>query len=317
MKWLITLFVLIQAAVMPSAVLAQDGTASRTVIVQSWEEEWNPATQSWVRIAGSERVERQLRGSGHSAHQAARYAFPAPHQPQVQALANYGPFQVISPNRAAMIGSTGPMSPHQFAAMLRDYPGIDTLELVDAPGTNDDIANLQVGRMIRDYGIATHVPRNGSVRSGAVELFLAGSVRTMEDGARFAVHSWLDHLGRQPQDFAPDAPENRFYLDYYQDMGMSAQEADAFYAMTNSVPHQSAKWLNASEMRAWVEPKTPIIQPAIQPDFQPAEQAVTINLVPAPQPTPQSTSHPAPQSNLEAIMAYSSNGEFGRSTLDS
>lgn len=298
---------------MPSAILAQDGAASRTVIVQSWEEEWDPATQSWVRVAGSERVEQQRRGSGQAVHQAARYAFPAPNQPKVRALANYGPFQVISPSRAAMIGSTGPMSPHQFLAMLRDYPLIDTLELVDAPGTHDDLANLQVGRMIRERGIATHVPQNGSVRSGAVELFLAGTERTMDDGARFAVHSWLDHLGRQPQDFAPDAPENRLYLDYYQDMGMSAPQADAFYAMTNSVPHADAKWLNAEEMRGWIKhaqlKPQPVLQAPAQPATQPEAQPVTINLAPA--------AHPAPQSNLEAIMAYSSSSEFGLSTLDS
>jgi hypothetical protein len=106
--------------------------------------------------------------------------------------------------------------------------------------------------MIREAGLRTHVPAGGSVRSGAVELFLAGTERTMEEGATFAVHSWLDSYGRQPKDFAEDHAANRLYLDYYVEMGMTKDQAREFYAMTNSVPHESALWLGASDMRPWV-----------------------------------------------------------------
>ena len=50
----------------------------------------------------------------------------------------------------------------------------------------------------------------------------------MDPGALFAVHSWRDERGREPADFAPDAPANRLYLDYYAEMGMNADEARAF-----------------------------------------------------------------------------------------
>ena len=112
--------------------------------------------------------------------------------------------------------------------------------------------------MIRAAGIATHVPAYGSVRSGGVELFLAGAARTVDDGAQFAVHSWLDSLGRQPGDFAEDAPEHRLYIDYYREMGMADRQARAFYAMTNSVAHQQALWLDADDMRGWIAPQLPI-----------------------------------------------------------
>ena len=54
------------------------------------------------------------------------------------------------------------------------------------------------------------------------------------------------------RDYAANAPENRAYLDYYRDMGLSPIEARAFYAMTNSVPNASARWLNAAQMAQWV-----------------------------------------------------------------
>ena len=100
--------------------------------------------------------------------------------------------------------------------------------------------------------MTTHVPAGGSVRSGGVELFLAGARRIADPGAEFAVHAWEDQFGNQPEDFAPDAPENRVYLDYYREMGMAPAEARAFYAMTNSVPNEDAKWLGAEEMARWV-----------------------------------------------------------------
>ena len=115
----------------------------------------------------------------------------------------------------------------------------------------------------RDYGTyekdvngqyTTYVPRGGSVRSGAVELFLAGVERQIDDGAEFAVHSWLDNHGREADDFAADDPAHRMYLDYYVEMGMTQKRASDFYAMTNSVPHSQALWLVADDMRYWLRP---------------------------------------------------------------
>lgn len=169
-----------------------------------------------------------------------------------QGIAAYGPFRVLDAGRAAIVAVTDAHSPAHFAAMMRDYPGIGVLEMIDCPGTEDDLANLKVGRMIRAKGIVTHVPRGGSVRSGGVELFLAGARRIADPGAEFAVHSWMDDTGLEPDDYAADAPENLRYLEYYRQMGMSATQARAFYDMTNSVPFESAKWFGAAEMGQWV-----------------------------------------------------------------
>ena len=167
-------------------------------------------------------------------------------------IASYGPFRVLDAARAAIVDLTDQRSPAEFSAMLRDYPGISLLEMVECPGTDDDRANLALGRMIHARGIATHVPDGGSVRSGGVELFLAGARRIADPGAEFAVHAWADEDGMEPGDYAATAPENRAYLDYYREMGMTAAQAAAFYAMTNSVANADAKWLSAEDMGRWV-----------------------------------------------------------------
>lgn len=289
MKWIAALFIALQLLVSPSAAMAQDaaagGYAYRTVSTTSWVEEWDEAQQRWVRVAGdAEAATKDVRAVAPAAtttitresptaqittrtYQATRYALPrsTPGTPGARdtaagarAVAQYGPFVVLGAERAAVIGSTDSASPHHFDAMLRDFPGLRVLEMVEAPGTSNDIANLAVGRRIRAAGLDTYVPRGGSVRSGAVELFLAGKQRRVDQGAQFAVHSWLDNYGRQPADFAADAPENRLYLDYYVEMGMSESRARAFYSMTNSVPHSGAKWLDAGDMLGWITPERPL-----------------------------------------------------------
>lgn len=169
-----------------------------------------------------------------------------------QGVAAYGPFRVLDDGRAALVDVTDERSPAAFAEMLRDYPAIGLIEMVDCPGTEDDRANLRLGRMIRENGLATYVPAGGSVRSGGVELFLAGARRYADSGAEFAVHSWMDDSGLEANDYAASAPENAKYLNYYRQMGMAEAQAAAFYSMTNSVPHDEARWLNAEQMAQWV-----------------------------------------------------------------
>jgi hypothetical protein len=168
-------------------------------------------------------------------------------------IARFGPFRVIDGQHAALVDATDARSPAHFAAMLMAYPAIIELQMIECPGTLDDAANLKLGRMIRAKGVATHVPSGGSVRSGAVELFLAGSRRIADPGSEFAVHAWEDENGRQPGDFAADAPVNQAYIAYYREMGMSPLEARAFYDMTNAVPNSDARWLNAAQMGQWVK----------------------------------------------------------------
>lgn len=270
MKKIAALLIAAQLALTSSPILAQDhsaqNTSARTVATQSWVEEWDAAQGRWVKVADDQLSVQDERlptvvttiTNGRAVSEvrsAARYAQPISSNQPAVALAQYGPFVVTSPTRAAMMSSTNGRSPQDFDAMMRAFPGITTLEMIEAPGTSNDIANLAVGRKIREFGIATHVPRGGSVRSGAVELFLAGETRSIEDGATFAVHSWLDNHGREADDFAPDHPAHRLYIDYYTQMGMSEEQARAFYAMTNSVPHASARWMKADEMRGWIAPQ--------------------------------------------------------------
>lgn len=206
--------------------------ASREVTTRTWTENgvtWTETTVVEVEEPGSERLVGLPRAD-------------------VRGVASFGPFEVLDAARAALVGETDSHSPADFQTMLRAFPGIRVLEMPDCPGTVDDFANLRLGRMIRARGIATHVPEHGSVRSGAVELFLAGASRSAAADASFVVHSWIDEDGREPDDFAAGDPVNRAYLDYYREMGLAAEQAAAFYALTNSVPNEQVLMLGTGDL---------------------------------------------------------------------
>lgn len=162
---------------------------------------------------------------------------------------SFGPFRVTAPDRIDMEGVVDTDSPEKFAALLRRYPGIRTLVMHDCPGSADDDANLSIARMIRRAGIETILPANGFIRSGAVELFLAGKTRHAQPGAQIGVHSWVDENGFEATDFPPNDPVHSIYIRYYIDMGMAPEMAKAFYEFTNrSAPSTSVHFMTASEV---------------------------------------------------------------------
>lgn len=164
----------------------------------------------------------------------------------------FGPFTVVDGRTARMAGSVTGATPHQFAAMLSAHPALQRIELVDCPGSLDEEANLRLARMIRRAGLATHIPEGGSVRSGAVELFLAGVTRSAHPTAEFGVHSWRDEVGNEARDYPADDPVHAEYLNYYREMGLDADTARAFYAMTNASGYDEIRYLTKADIARYV-----------------------------------------------------------------
>lgn len=234
----------IAAAALALAVLlapAQSALAAdRTVTVTTVEyiEIYDEATGQWVPEDGAS---RSATGWDNALYDASA--------PGADALARYGPFEVIAPDRVALIGEVDSYTPDEFRRMITDWPGLRRLEIVDCGGTIDDIANLELARLIRAAGLDTHVPAGGSARSGGVELFVAGVHRSADPGAEFVVHAWLDDLGREASQVPTADPAHAAYLAYYRDMGMSAENAQGFYALTNSAPHDAPMQLTLGDLQ--------------------------------------------------------------------
>ena len=181
-----------------------------------------------------------------------RYAPSAALATLGQAKARFGPFAVVDAATVRMAGDVTAATPRQFAAMLAAFPGLKRLEMIDCPGSLDEEANLILARAIRRAGMETIVPNGGSVRSGAVELWLAGVTRRAAPDAEFGVHSWADDTGREANDYPANDPVHAEYLSYYREMGMDDAKARAFYALTNSTPFDDIRYLTRDDMARFV-----------------------------------------------------------------
>jgi hypothetical protein len=165
------------------------------------------------------------------------------------AIESFGPFRVVSPKVVELVGGVTTDTPARFAALLARFPAVKSLDLVECPGSLDDDANLELARMIRKAGLTTHIPSGGSIRSGGVDLFLAGVSHVADPGAEIGVHSWQDSDGLEAKDFPPDDPVHALYLTYYREIGMSADDAKAFYDFTNNAaPFDGLHVMSRAEM---------------------------------------------------------------------
>lgn len=177
-----------------------------------------------------------------------RYATGATLATLGHAKANFGPFAVIDAATVRMAGDVTSATPRQFAAMLAAFPGLKRLEMIDCPGSLDEEANLILARAIRRAGMETIVPAGGSIRSGAVELWLAGTTRRAAPDAEFGVHSWADETGREASDYPANDPVHAEYLRLYREMGLNDAKAREFYALTNSTPFDEVRYLTRDDM---------------------------------------------------------------------
>lgn len=233
------LWVLAAAALM---LLARPAGA-QTIIVERWTADEAPVELTWT-----ETVEEDEIAPAKASQRFVPFAAePAALRP---ALASYGPFRLVAPDTIEMAGTVDSASPRDFAALMAAHPGVRRLVMVDCPGSIDEAANHLLARAVRRAGLETYVPQGGSVRSGAVELFLAGVRRRAHASAEFGVHSWRDEDGHEASDFPADDPVHAEYLSYYRDMGIPADAARRFYALTNSVPFDDVRYLAARDMAA-------------------------------------------------------------------
>lgn len=161
------------------------------------------------------------------------------------------PFSILNETTLVLNGVIDSNTDSAFDEALRQNPNTELIIFRDAPGSEDDETNLQVGRKLFQLGLKTHVDDNGSIASGAVDLFLAGSQRTLGTNARVGVHSWSDG-SRDATDFPRNSSEHLLYINYYKAIGFSDQLAEDFYFFTiNAAPADDIHWMTSAEIQTY------------------------------------------------------------------
>lgn len=162
--------------------------------------------------------------------------------------------QVVGP-RLFLLGTFDSRTGGQVQAALEADPAITTIVFTANGGSIDDDATLALGREVRRRGLATHLIADGVIASGGVSLFLAGSTRTIERGAKIGVHSWEHCWGddsgqqrcKQAQDHERDDPGHDLHGDYTAQMLGSR---DFYWFAIAAAPSDSIHWLTDAEVEA-------------------------------------------------------------------
>ena len=152
----------------------------------------------------------------------------------------------VEGSKAYGYGYTDGRSQGVVRQLLRDHPEVETLVLVNMPGTRDVTSNTRLARDIRRAGLDTELRADSRIASGAVDLFLAGVDRTVECGAMIGVHAW-GSSGFDAQDVRWD--NHRSYArDFLSDMGVDPN----FYDFrTQSAGSDSIHWMSVEEINRW------------------------------------------------------------------
>jgi beta-lactamase class D len=132
----------------------------------------------------------------------------------------------------------------QMQKSLAANPQIETLVFTAMPGSIDDEVTFEMGRWLRAKKLNTHLTAKTVIASGAVDLFLSGSQRTMEAGAQLGVHSWSDG-SKEAADYPRDSEEHALNRDYIVDLGVPE---DFYWFTIYEAPANAIHWMSQGEV---------------------------------------------------------------------
>ena len=160
----------------------------------------------------------------------------------------YGPFYVSNDTTVVMDGDMGSRIDQQFEKLIENYPNIRLIIMEDCPGSRNDEEMFKAALNLKDHAINTHLPPSGKIQSGAVDFFLAGTIRTMETGAKIGVHAWSDGSS-EATDYHTEHVEHKPYIDFYKSIGFSDQEAeDLYFFIINAASANNIHWVTQQEI---------------------------------------------------------------------
>jgi hypothetical protein len=156
----------------------------------------------------------------------------------------------VDGSEVRLSGALGSLTFTQIERLQAEHPEVQTLVLTDVPGSINDEVNVETGRLVRNGGWSTHLPADGEIASGAVDLFCAGVERTMESGGRIGVHSWANGTV-EGADLPEDSPEHDFFIEYLQEMLGTPLGRDFYFFTLQAAPAADIHWMTAEEIEQY------------------------------------------------------------------
>ena len=160
----------------------------------------------------------------------------------------FGPFYVLNDSIVYMDGDMGIRVDNQFEKLIESYPNVKKIIMEDCPGSRNDEELFKAAILMRQNNINTHLPNYGKIQSGAVDFYLSGVVRTLDTGAKIGVHAWSAG-SNSATDYPVGHYEHNMYLDFYESIGFSSQEAeDLYFFIINAASPSDIYWMTDQEI---------------------------------------------------------------------
>jgi len=120
----------------------------------------------------------------------------------------------IQNNIAYMTGVITASTPAKVLELIFEHPNVKTIEMINVPGSIDDVSNLRASLYIHQFGLSTRLNERSIIASGGTDFFLAGKEREVAKGAKIGVHSWSG--GAKPAtELSKNHIAHKKYIDYY------------------------------------------------------------------------------------------------------
>lgn len=167
---------------------------------------------------------------------------------------SFGIFTVQSDDQTVqMDGEIGDNTLSNYNKLVAAFPNVNQINIVECGGSSNDDINLQVSLLVFQKGFKIHLMDNGFIASGGVDFFLAGSQRTKGQNTQIGVHSWggEDDNGNTvaATDFPVGHQHHQPYINYYQSIGFTKDDAEAFYYFTiNAAGPDDIHWMTEAEI---------------------------------------------------------------------
>lgn len=153
----------------------------------------------------------------------------------------------VSGTDAILNGTLGTVTYIQMSDLITANPNVTRLIIQESSGSTNDDINVHTGRLVREARLATHVPSNGDINSGAVDLFAAGVTRSVEPGGILGVHSWCCENGVTGDNLPKKDPAHGTQLTYFREM-LPETGVDFYFFTLQAAPFDNIHPMTRDEM---------------------------------------------------------------------
>ncbi len=170
---------------------------------------------------------------------------------ELRTIQKYGldaPTIEVKGEKAFVNGTLGETFYHLLEKTLDENSQLNTIVLLEIPGSVNDEWNLKSCKLLFKKGLNTELLNNSIVESGGTDLFVSGSKLFIADGAKIGVHSWAgDDLvaAELPKNHA----EHTMFLEFYSEIGVDS----SFYWYTlKAAPAEGMHFMTKSEINKYL-----------------------------------------------------------------